>query len=293
MMYRREVEDLLAYLEVAAGAGDGGMTARRSCIHFPGIGRATVRHVEEYAMRHGIGFIDALRRADDNDALTNSARTSIKAYLDFVDLLRDRASEGPSSVLDEVLAADHWQRSEERSGSLNAKRDVRDFFEAVRRWDETRPPRTASSGPEGIRKMIGYFRHHHYKSFPSRPRVSRRLATGHVLLVLALIVGFVSTALGVDIENSSARIVSQTKSEGSREVTVEFEHEGQVHRAVGIGDFEAAKGESVEVWFPTDDPEAIEFDRWKHFIGPTIIGGLLLAWLIFAVGLRFSLDPWR
>ena len=86
---RKEIKDLLAYLKTVDNARDD--LAVRRIINVPkrGIGAASLSKVQDFADQNGIGFYDALQRADE---ITTLGRAVSKIKLDYIspsELLKD------------------------------------------------------------------------------------------------------------------------------------------------------------------------------------------------------------
>ncbi len=91
---RKEIRDALAYLRIVVNADD--QMAIKRVINEPrrGIGETTVSHVERFAQRNGIPFLDALRRAGEIGELTSSAVRRIEEFLAVVGRLHVAVLDG-------------------------------------------------------------------------------------------------------------------------------------------------------------------------------------------------------
>jgi DNA helicase-2/ATP-dependent DNA helicase PcrA len=76
---RREVKDVVAYLQVVANPDDG--VALRRIINTPrrGIGRTSLGHLERFVSTEEVGLREAVERADEISGLSTRARKGVKA----------------------------------------------------------------------------------------------------------------------------------------------------------------------------------------------------------------------
>ena len=98
---RREVRDAMAYLKLAANPADE--VAARRILNVPkrGVGDTSVTRVDERAAA-GIGFVDALRQAEES-GVSGRAAAGIRFFLDLVDHLATIVDDGPATVLAAAL----------------------------------------------------------------------------------------------------------------------------------------------------------------------------------------------
>jgi DNA helicase-2/ATP-dependent DNA helicase PcrA len=101
---RREVRDMLAYLRLLVNRDD--TVSLRRILNVPkrGIGDTSEDCVEAFASRERIGWYDALLRCDEVPRLNTRSARSIKEFTALVDELTAALPEGPSAVLEQVLA---------------------------------------------------------------------------------------------------------------------------------------------------------------------------------------------
>ena len=99
---RREVRDAIAYLKLAANPADE--VAARRILNVPkrGVGDTSVTRLDERAAVAGIGFVDALRQAEES-GVSGRAAAGIRSFLDLVDHLATIVDDGPATVLAAAL----------------------------------------------------------------------------------------------------------------------------------------------------------------------------------------------
>jgi DNA helicase II / ATP-dependent DNA helicase PcrA len=119
---RREVRDLLAYLRLIANPRDEVSLRRILNVPKRGIGDRAEDYVAAYAAREKTTFAEALRSPRDVPGLAARAISSMAAFNDMIDDLREQAaSGGPVSELVEAVI--------DRSGyalALEASKDLQD-----------------------------------------------------------------------------------------------------------------------------------------------------------------------
>ncbi len=156
---RKEVKDALAYLRAVVNPDD--QVAIKRIINVPkrAIGDTSVAHVDRFAESAGIGFMEALERADEIDALTARARKAILEFAALVARLRAKAAGGPEAALEAVLEDTGYLdmiRAERSIEAMGREENLRELLTAAAEFEETGP---ASMGPEewdgfdGIEKL--------------------------------------------------------------------------------------------------------------------------------------------
>jgi len=119
---RKEVRDVLAYLEVVHNPHD--MVNLGRIINTPprGIGAKTVEAVEAWGKREGVGLLEACHHAADMADLPSRARAAVKHFADLMDRLRERRDGGIRELLEATIAETHyaeWLGEEETDRRAN------------------------------------------------------------------------------------------------------------------------------------------------------------------------------
>lgn len=145
---RREVKDLLAYLRAVVNPDD--QIALKRIINVPrrSIGETTVAHVDRFAEREGVGFMEALRRAREIPQLTDRAAKSILEFVALMDLLVVKASLGPEAAVEAALHDTGYLdsvRAEKSIEAMGREENLKELLSAAAEFEETGP---ASIGPE-------------------------------------------------------------------------------------------------------------------------------------------------
>ena len=143
---RREVRDAMAYLKLAANPADE--VAARRVLNVPrrGVGDTSVARVDARAVADGVGFMEALRSAEEA-GVTGRAAAGIRSFLALVDDLAAALDDGPGNILERALdqsnyldelRAEHTIESEGRLENLaelvgvaSEFTDVDEFLERV------------------------------------------------------------------------------------------------------------------------------------------------------------------
>lgn len=145
---RREVKDALAYLRAVVNPDDE--IAVKRVINTPkrSIGATSVAHVDRFAEQQGVNFMDALRRVHEIAALTPRAQSAIGGFTTVMDLLAERAADGPEAVLEAVFNDTGYLdmiRAEKTIEAMGREENLKELLSAVAEFEEIGP---ASMGPE-------------------------------------------------------------------------------------------------------------------------------------------------
>jgi DNA helicase-2/ATP-dependent DNA helicase PcrA len=106
---RAEVRDVLAYCKAVGNPADSVSLKRIINVPRRGIGKATIDHLENYAVEHGISMIDAMRAPDIGLGTAPAARC--RAFLDVFDrLLRVAETEVAPHVITEIFQATSYMK---------------------------------------------------------------------------------------------------------------------------------------------------------------------------------------
>ncbi len=132
---RKEIKDVLAYLKVVANPQDS--ISLRRIINYPlrGIGEATVRKIQTYALEHRLTFLEAMQYADEIEKLGPQVRQSIKAFYRFIIKyisLKDQISitELANSMIEETGILQNF-KAENTPDSIARMENVRELLNAV------------------------------------------------------------------------------------------------------------------------------------------------------------------
>jgi DNA helicase-2/ATP-dependent DNA helicase PcrA len=152
---RKEVKDALAYLRAIVNPDD--QVAIKRIINTPkrAIGDTSVAHVDRFAESAGVTFMDALRRVDEIDALTGRAQNAITEFVAVMDVLAEKATDGPESALEAALNDTGYFdmiRSERTIEAMGREENLKELLGAAAEFEETGP---ASMGPEEWNQLDG------------------------------------------------------------------------------------------------------------------------------------------
>jgi DNA helicase-2/ATP-dependent DNA helicase PcrA len=99
---RREVKDALAYLRAVVNPIDEVSIKRVLNVPKRGVGDSSVARLDAFVADAGVGFMDALRRADDA-GVGGRALRGIEGFLTLVDETAHIAEQGPGPLLEALL----------------------------------------------------------------------------------------------------------------------------------------------------------------------------------------------
>lgn len=128
---RKEIKDLLAYLKTIDNARDE--LAVRRIINVPkrGIGATTLNRVSDYADAYGIGFYDALKRADEIPSMGKAA-AKIKPFVNFIQTMRSKLPYiSVSELLREVIEETGYVKELEAEGTDEAQSRIENIDELL------------------------------------------------------------------------------------------------------------------------------------------------------------------
>ena len=132
---RREIKDAMAYLRAVVNPADEVNVKRVLNVPKRGVGDASVAKLDGFAAAEGVGFVDALRRADEA-GVTGPAVRGIGSFVDLLDELNAMASradvDADGDDVPDVGPGDLLQAALERSGYL-AELEAEDTVESAGR----------------------------------------------------------------------------------------------------------------------------------------------------------------
>lgn len=112
---RREIKDALAYLRAVVNPADEVSLKRVVNVPKRGVGDSSVARLDQYAIGHGLAFVDALRRWEEA-GVSGRASKGIVEFVELLDAMEAQVDSGPAAVLQAAL---------ERSGYLDELRNER------------------------------------------------------------------------------------------------------------------------------------------------------------------------
>ncbi len=136
---RKEIKDVLAYLNVVNNHNDA--IRLRRVINEPkrGIGETTMNHAAELAEQTGISLFEVLSRADEFAALSRAA-AKLKSFCAMIEQLSAFAEENSlSDLLEEVLQQSGYRLSLEAENTEEARdrlENVMEFASTVKQYEE-------------------------------------------------------------------------------------------------------------------------------------------------------------
>ncbi|HZT67299.1 MAG TPA: UvrD-helicase domain-containing protein [Acidimicrobiales bacterium] len=132
---RREIKDLLAYLRAVSNPADEVSLKRIVNVPRRGVGDTSVGRIDVFARQHGLGFGDALARAEDA-GVSGRALTGARALAVLLESLRRVAPDGPGPVLRRVLEETGYAAELEAEHTVEAAGRLENIAELVAVADE-------------------------------------------------------------------------------------------------------------------------------------------------------------
>ncbi len=128
---RREIKDSLSYLRAINNPIDE--VSIKRVINNPkrGVGDTSVAKIDAFVAENGVGFMDALRSAEDA-GVSGKALKGIASFVHLIDDLRDRSDElNPADLLNEVLDITGYRVELEDQRSHDAETRLENLSELV------------------------------------------------------------------------------------------------------------------------------------------------------------------
>ena len=134
---RTEMKVALSYLRLAAGSVDESVARRVINTPRRGVGKGALERVDALAERDGIGFLEALGRADEA-GVTGRPLAGIGSFLELRGALVSRDGDGPASVLQTALDDSGYLDELRTSGDEDSDRvqNLEDLVSAVAGFDD-------------------------------------------------------------------------------------------------------------------------------------------------------------
>lgn len=127
---RKEIKDLLAYLKTIDNGLDSIAVKRIINVPKRGIGLTTLDRVEEFSMKNGMSFYEALRHAENIPGLARAA-TKITSFVSFIESMKSKLHSetfGLKDLIEEILEGTGYlkeleqgddEAAEDRIGNIN------------------------------------------------------------------------------------------------------------------------------------------------------------------------------
>ncbi len=143
---RKEIKDVLAYLRVIVNPKDEESLNR--IINYPprGVGETSLNRLQSFAIAHGLGIYDALKRLDKISDLPDRSKRSLSEFVEFVEKhmsMRSKISlsEFARSLVDELGILTMFK--EERTNDSMARwENVQELLSAISEFADDQPGAT-------------------------------------------------------------------------------------------------------------------------------------------------------
>jgi DNA helicase-2/ATP-dependent DNA helicase PcrA len=155
---RREVRDILAYLQLVANPDDD--VALRRVVNTPrrGLGDRSVEAIETYARVNGLSLMDACRDAERIVGLGARAVGAVTSFVSLLDVLRTELVHGlrVADLVEQVWERTGYLRELQAEGTIEAlgrEENVRELRSVAQGVAEASPD-AAEAGEEGLRAFL-------------------------------------------------------------------------------------------------------------------------------------------
>ncbi len=212
---RREIKDAIAYLRVCANPRDEVSLRRIVNVPARGIGDATVRKVEAYAVSNGLPLVSAFAQAAAAGVVSGKAARSVDAFVamirDFAQALEERVPGDLASFVSEVLSTSGLDRLDDHA-TLEERDRVANLEELVSAAADFRlpeEPETADEDADGD-MPAGFL----------APELPERPTLGDALRLWLEQVSLVADADAIDPEQGSVTLMTLHAAKGLEYDTV-------------------------------------------------------------------------
>jgi DNA helicase-2/ATP-dependent DNA helicase PcrA len=139
---RREIKDVLAYLQLLANPRDE--VALLRVINTPprGIGKTTIGRLADHATRHGLGLLEAARGARQIESLSRRSAGLLEKFVRLFDRLAAVAGSPVEEILGHVLSETGYQKQLSESKSEEDQQrlaNIEELLTVAREFDERHP----------------------------------------------------------------------------------------------------------------------------------------------------------
>lgn len=139
---RKEIKDVLAYLQLLNNPRDGVALLRILNTPPRGIGRSTVKQLQEHAARRGLTLLEAARESGMIAELAKRAAVAVAKFVAMFDHLALIAGEPVEEIIGHVLNDSGYQeflRLSEDEEDQERLANIEELLTAAREFDETHP----------------------------------------------------------------------------------------------------------------------------------------------------------
>lgn len=135
---RKEIRDLLAYLKVLVNPADEISLVRIVNTPARGIGKITIDHARNYAVRHSLSLSEAITQADRITALNKGAQVKLAAFARMLASFRQAAGGKVAPLAERVFSDSGLEESLKKTGSegQNALENVAELINAAAIYDQ-------------------------------------------------------------------------------------------------------------------------------------------------------------
>jgi DNA helicase-2/ATP-dependent DNA helicase PcrA len=137
---RMEIKDMLAYLRVISNPRD--IMSFKRVINVPprGIGETTVDKLEQFAFKNDLSFLEALEKSEAMEDIKGTAKTTLKAFHDFIKFLHDNKEvlslkEITEKIITGTGYIDYWQEDPSPKAKERVE-NVKELVSAMAEYEE-------------------------------------------------------------------------------------------------------------------------------------------------------------
>jgi DNA helicase-2/ATP-dependent DNA helicase PcrA len=135
---RKEIRDVLAYLKVLVNPNDEIALLRIINTPARGIGKTTIDKVKAYATRNGIGFLEAIKKAERIDSLSEGTRSKLVAFANMLEKFK-KDTAGKVAPLAERVFVESGLAAVLKAGGIkeqDALENIKELIKGAAEYDE-------------------------------------------------------------------------------------------------------------------------------------------------------------
>jgi len=139
---RKEIKDILAYLQLINNPRDNVALARIINTPIRGIGKTTIQHINRYAMMRGMTMLDAARQSGLIPELPKRAAVAVAKFVHMFDRLQAVAMAPVEEIMGLVLSETKYEEMLKNSGNEEEEdrlANIQELLTAAREFDEQNP----------------------------------------------------------------------------------------------------------------------------------------------------------
>lgn len=140
---RKEIKDIVAYLNVIANPVDALSLKRIINVPSRKIGKTTIQKIEEFAGEKGISLYEAIKEIDKTEMLPKNTITSIKKFAELIEnFINLKISKSVLELTKEVIDKTGYMQDLEASQEYDRIDNIQEFLHSLEEFEATNEQKT-------------------------------------------------------------------------------------------------------------------------------------------------------